>query len=384
MNTNIRAGIKVNNLSGEMSYQSFKPSPLPPNPTIEISNDMLEKLIEANKKIALLEGLSSRIPNMKLFVSMYVRKEALLSSQIEGTQCTLEDILNPMLDSNTNRDLSDVVNYIHATEFALNRLKTLPICNRLIKETHAVLLENVRGQEKNPGEFRYSQNWIGGQGSTLKNARYIPPNPEDMLNAMMDLEKYINSDDSLDPLIQAALIHYQFETIHPFLDGNGRIGRLLITLFLIEKKILSTPALYISYYLKTNRIEYYDRMSEVRKSGNYEQWIMFFLQAIIESSEDAINTIDSLVQLHEKNIQLFETYTNRQRTTIIEVFNYLESNPIIDIQKTATALNLSYNTVSKAVSILISLNVLEQTDKLGKSKIYSYKEYLDILRKDTY
>ncbi len=345
---------------------------------------MLEKLIEANKKIALLEGLSSRIPKMKLFVSMYVRKEALLSSQIEGTQCTLEDVLNPMLDSNTNRDLSDVVNYIHATEFALNRLKTLPICNRLIKETHAVLLENVRGQEKNPGEFRYSQNWIGGQGSTLKNARYIPPNPEDMLNAMMDLEKYINSDDSLDPLIQAALIHYQFETIHPFLDGNGRIGRLLITLFLIEKKILSTPALYISYYLKTNRIEYYDRMSEVRKSGNYEQWIMFFLQAIIESSEDAINTIDSLVQLHEKNIQLFEPYTNRQRTTIIEVFNYLESNPIIDIQKTATALNLSYNTVSKAVSILISLNVLEQTDKLGKSKIYSYKEYLDILRKNTY
>lgn len=205
-----------------------------------------------------------------------------------------------------------------------------------------------------------------------------------MLNAMMDLEKYINSDDSLDSLIQTALIHYQFETIHPFLDGNGRIGRLLITLFLIEKKILSTPALYISYYLKTNRIEYYDRMSEVRKSGNYEQWIMFFLQAIIESSEDAINTIDSLVQLHEKKIQLFETYTNRQRTTIIEVFNYLESNPIIDIQKTATALNLSYNTVSKAVSILISLNVLEQTDKLGKSKIYSYKEYLDILRKNTY
>ena len=142
---------------------------------------------------------------------MYVRKEALLSSQIEGTQCTLEDILNPLIEENTNRDVSDVVNYIRATEFALERLKTLPLCNRLIKETHAVLLESVRGQEKNPGEFRYSQNWIGGQGSTLKNARYIPPNPEDMLTAMSDLEKYINSDDTLDPLIQAALIHYQFE-----------------------------------------------------------------------------------------------------------------------------------------------------------------------------
>ena len=261
-----RAGTLVSNLSGEMAYESFRPAPLPPNPPIEVSGEILTKLIDANKKIATLEGLSSRIPNMGLFVSMYVRKEALLSSQIEGTQCTLEDILNPLIEANTNRDVSDVVNYIHATEFALERLKTLPLCNRLIKETHAVLLENVRGQEKTPGEFRYSQNWIGGQGSSLKNARYIPPNPDDMLTAMSDLEKYINSDDTLDPLIQAALIHYQFETTHPFLDGNGRVGRLLITLFLMEKGILSTPALYISYYLKMNRIEYYDRMTQVRRT----------------------------------------------------------------------------------------------------------------------
>ena len=274
-----RAGTFVSNLSGEMAYESFRPAPLPPNPPIEVSGELLTKLIDANKKIATLEGLSSRIPNMGLFVSMYVRKEALLSSQIEGTQCTLEDILSPLIENNTNRDVSDVVNYIRATEFALERLKTLPLCNRLIKETHAVLLESARGQEKNPGEFRYSQNWIGGQGSTLKNARYIPPNPEDMLTAMSDLEKYINSDDTLDPLIQAALIHYQFETTHPFLDGNGRVGRLLITLFLMEKGILSTPALYISYYLKMNRIEYYDRMTQVRRTGDYEQWISFFLQA---------------------------------------------------------------------------------------------------------
>ena len=270
-----RAGTLVSNLSGEMAYESFRPAPLPPNPPIEVSGELLTKLIDANKKIATLEGISSRIPNMGLFVSMYVRKEALLSSQIEGTQCTLEDILNPLIEDNTNRDVSDVVNYIRATEFALERLKTLPLCNRLIKETHAVLLESARGQEKNPGEFRYSQNWIGGQGSTLKNARYIPPNPEDMLTAMSDLEKYINSDDTLDPLIQAALIHYQFETTHPFLDGNGRVGRLLITLFLMEKGILSTPALYISYYLKMNRIEYYDRMTQVRRTGDYEQWISF-------------------------------------------------------------------------------------------------------------
>ena len=378
-----RAGTLVGNLSGEMAYESFRPAPLPPNPPIEVSGELLTKLIDANKKIATLEGLSSRIPNMGLFVSMYVRKEALLSSQIEGTQCTLEDILNPLIEDNTNRDISDVVNYIRATEFALERLKTLPLCNRLIKETHAVLLESVRGQEKNPGEFRYSQNWIGGQGSTLKNARYIPPNPEDMLTAMSDLEKYINSDDTLDPLIQAALIHYQFETTHPFLDGNGRVGRLLITLFLMEKDILSTPALYISYYLKMNRIEYYDRMTQVRRTGDYEQWISFFLQAFADSAEDAIHTIDRLTALHDKSTKLFDSLTKRQRTSVLKVFSYLESNPIIDIQKTATTLEMSYNTVSKVVSILIEDGILKQTDKSGKAKIYSYTEYLDILRKDT-
>ena len=378
-----RAGTLVGNLSGEMAYESFRPAPLPPNPPIEVSGELLTKLIDANKKIATLEGLSSRIPNMGLFVSMYVRKEALLSSQIEGTQCTLEDILNPLIEENTNRDVSDVVNYIRATEFALERLKTLPLCNRLIKETHAVLLESVRGKEKNPGEFRYSQNWIGGQGSTLKNARYIPPNPEDMLTAMSDLEKYINSDDTLDPLIQAALIHYQFETTHPFLDGNGRVGRLLITLFLMEKDILSTPALYISYYLKMNRIEYYDRMTQVRRTGDYEQWISFFLQAFADSAEDAIHTIDRLTALHDKSTKLFDSLTKRQRTSVLKVFSYLESNPIIDIQKTATTLEMSYNTVSKVVSILIEDGILKQTDKSGKAKIYSYTEYLDILRKDT-
>ena len=378
-----RAGTLVSNLSGEMAYESFRPAPLPPNPPIEVSGELLTKLIDANKKIATLEGLSSRIPNMGLFVSMYVRKEALLSSQIEGTKCKLEDILNPLMEDNTNRDVSDVVNYIRATEFALERLKTLPLCNRLIKETHAVLLESVRGQEKNPGEFRYSQNWIGGQGSTIKNARYIPPNPDDMLTAMSDLEKYINSDDTLDPLIQAALIHYQFETTHPFLDGNGRVGRLLITLFLMEKGILSTPALYISYYLKMNRIEYYDRMTQVRRTGDYEQWITFFLQAFADSAEDAIHTIDRLTALHDKSTKLFDTLTKRQRTSVLKVFSYLESNPIIDIQKTATTLEMSYNTVAKVVSILIDDGILTQTDKSGKAKIYSYTEYLDILRKDT-
>ena len=380
---NNRAGCFITNLSGEMAYQSFRPNPLPPEPPIEMSNEMIAKLVDANRKLATLDGLSSRIPNMDLFVSMYVRKEALLSSQIEGTQCTLDDILNPFAEENTNLNVSDVVNYIRAEEFAINRLQTLPLCNRLIKETHAVLMEGVRGQEKNPGEFRYSQNWIGGQGSTLRNARYIPPNPEDMINAMSDLEKYMNGEDSLDPLIQAALIHYQFETTHPFLDGNGRVGRLLITLFLMEKKILSTPSVYISYFLKMNRIEYYDRMTQVRKTGDYEQWVLFFLQALSDSAEDAIQTIDRLTEIHNRNVQKFNSMTKRQQTNAMNFLIYLEKNPIIDIQKTAAALNLSYNTVAKSVALFVDNGILQQTEKSGRSKIYSYVDYLAVLRKDT-
>lgn len=377
-----RAGEFRTNLSGEAAYKSFVPSPLPPDPAIEMDEEMVGLLVEANKSIAVLEGISSRIPNMNLFVSMYVRKEALMSSQIEGTQATLEDVLDPMVDTNTNRNVADVVNYIKATEYAVNKLHTLPLCNRLIKETHAVLMEKIRGQEKSPGEFRISQNWIGGQGSTLKTARYIPPCPEDMDAAMSDLEKYINSDDKLDYLIRAALIHYQFETIHPFLDGNGRVGRLLITLFLMDNKVLTTPALYISYFLKKNRVEYYDRMTEVRSKGNYEQWIRFFLTAILESSQDAIQTIDELTALHKKN-EARIAGLGRARINAGAVFEYLEANPIIDIGKTAEALGLSFNTISAAVKRLQDLDILVQTENASRNRTFAYEEYLGILRKGT-
>lgn len=379
---NNRAGYYKQNLSGEMAYKSFVPNPLPPVPPIELSEDIVGLLVKANSQLAVLESIAARIPNVELFISMYVRKEALMSSQIEGTQATLEDILDPMLDTNINRNIADVVNYIKATEFAITRLQTLPLCNRLIKETHAVLMKGVRGQEKNPGKFRYSQNWIGGQGSTLKNARYIPPSPDDMQNAMSDLEKYINTDDDLDALIQAALIHYQFETIHPFLDGNGRVGRLLITLFLMDKGILTTPALYISYFLKKNRVEYYDRMTEVRTKGNYEQWIIFFLQAIMESAGDAISTIDELITLHDTNTSVISKLGRASKNTML-VFDYLESNPIIDIGKTAEALSITFNTASSAVRRLVDAGILVQTGGGGRNRTFAYEAYLDILRKGT-
>ena len=377
-----RAGHYKTNLSGEMAYQSFVPNPLPPNPPITLSEDIIQLLIKANAQLAVLESVSTRIPNVELFVSMYVRKEALMSSQIEGTQTTLEDVLDPLLEANTNRNVADVVNYIKATEFAIKRLKELPLCNRLIKETHAVLMSDVRGQEKNPGEFRYSQNWIGGQGSTLKNARYIPPSPEDMVEAMSDLEKYINAEDELNDLIRAALIHYQFETIHPFLDGNGRVGRLLITLFLMEKKVLTTPALYISYFLKKNRVEYYDRMTEVRAKGNYEQWIKFFLQALLESAQDATETIDELVLLHDANTALISGMGRAAKNAML-VFHYLETNPIIEIRKTAEELGITFNTASGAVKRLMDAGILVQTSVASRNRTFAYENYLTILRKGT-
>lgn len=377
-----RAGKYRTNLSNEAEYRSFLPAPLPPEPNIEIDSDMLSLLIKANNTVTALENIAQRIPDLELFIYMYVRKEALMSSQIEGTQATLEDVLDPLIAENTNRDVADVVNYVKATEYAVERLKTFPLCNRLIREAHAVLMDGVRGQEKSPGEFRYSQNWIGGQGSNLKTASYIPPNPEDMAIAMSDLEKYMNDEDSLDNLIRVALIHYQFETIHPYLDGNGRIGRLLITLYLMEKKVLTTPALYISYFLKKNRIEYYDRMTEVRTKGNYEQWVRFFLKAIQESAEDAIQTIDNLTALRKKNETLIDELGRANKNAKL-VFRYLDSHPIIDIKMTADKLGLSYNTVSSAVKRLINKGILVQTENASRNRTFAYKDYLDILRNGT-
>ena len=377
-----RAGKIINNLSGDMAYKSFLPKPLIPSPKIALDDDIVKLLVEAHSKLAVLDELARRIPNVDLFISMYVRKEALMSSQIEGTQATLEDVLDPMIESNVNNNVADVVNYIKATEFAIKRLKELPLCNRLLKEIHTVLMDGVRGQEKTPGEFRVSQNWIGAQGSSLKTATYVPPNVLDMLDSMSDLEKYINFEDDIDVLIRVALIHYQFETIHPFLDGNGRIGRLLITLFLMEQKMLSTPALYISYFLKKNRIEYYDRMMEVRNKGHYEQWVKFFLKAILESTSDAVETIDQLLALHEKNIDIIKNMGRSSKNAML-LFVYLESNPIIEIKKTAMDLGLSFNTVSAAITRLVDKEILVQTGIEQRNRIFAYEDYLNILRDGT-
>ena len=377
-----RAGIYVDNLTGEAAYQSFKPNPLPPIPEVEMDEELVKLLVDANKQLVKLDMASQLISNADLFISMYVRKEALISSQIEGTQCTLDDVLDPEVEANANLDVSDVINYVKATQYALKRSERLPLCCRLIREIHEVLMENVRGQDKTPGEFRHSQNWIGPANCSLKDARYIPPNVEDMQTAMSDLEKYVNENVDYDPLIRVALIHYQFETIHPFLDGNGRIGRLLILLYLMEQGLLAKPVIYISYFLKKNQIEYYDRISEVRRTGNFEQWIRFFLEAVSKAASDSLETIRQLSMLHDANIEKLPK-TTRSKDNLRAVFDYIEQYPIIDIKRTAKDLAVSYNTVAAAVRKLVEFGILQETTNAARNRVFAYEAYLAILRKDT-
>jgi Fic family protein len=377
-----RQGEYKKNLRGEMMYKSFYPSPLPPKPKLSYDEYFSAALVNANKSIGKLDAISTRIPSVPLFVSQYVRKEALLSSQIEGTQATLDDILDPNIEENLNQNISEVINYIKASNYAEDRLNTLPLCNRLLLETHKVLMQDVRGKERNPGEFRRSQNWIGPQGGSLHTARYIPPNVEDMKIALSDFEKYMNSADNTDPLIRIALLHYQLETIHPFLDGNGRIGRLLVNLFLKENGMLKLPTLYISYFLKRNRIEYYDRLTEVREKGNYEQWVKFFLQGLHESAEDAIESIDLLSSLHDRNTKLVEE-NDTKTISLLKLFNYIEGTPIIDINKTAKELDVVYNTAASMIKKFVDIGILEKISTGKRSRTFAYEEYLNILRKDT-
>ena len=375
-----RAGELVNNLSGDAAYKSFKPSALPPK--LNIDNDMLKKLVEANRELIRLDTAAKLIPGSELFISMYVRKEALISSQIEGIQCTLDDVLDPKLDTNANLDVADVVNYVKACSYAIERLEKLPLCKRLFREIHGQLLSGVRGQEKNPGEFRRSQNWIGAANCSLKEARFIPPNVDDMNQAMDELELYMNESDDYDPLIRISLIHYQFETIHPFLDGNGRVGRLLILLYLMQQGLISKPIIYISYFLKKNQIEYYDRISEVRRSGNYEQWISFFLEAVSAAAKDSLDTVEKLNALHEQNVKKLPK-TSRSNDNVRKLFDYIEQFPIIDIKKTSETFGISYNTVSSAIKKLEQIGILKQTTNASRNRVFSYEDYLHILRKDT-
>ena len=382
MITNPRSGAPVSNLDGDMAYQSFRPSPLPPNPPLRIEGPLAQRIGSANRHLAELDVAAHLIPSVDLFVSSYVRKEALMSSQIEGTQCTLDDVLDPEAETSANADVSEVVNYVSAMHAAIEGLSGLPLCNRLLRQAHEVLMQGVRGEDKTPGEMRRSQNWVGPAGCTLREARYVPPNVEDMREAMGQLEIYLNSPDANDPLVRAALIHYQFETIHPFLDGNGRVGRLLILLFLMNEGLLHKPVLYPSYFLKRNQWEYYDRMTRVRETGDYEQWVSFFIEAIDAAAMDAMRAINELTALREQHLAQIAGL-GRARESAERLYAYLEAHPIIDIGRTAKALDASYNTVANAVKRLESLGIVQERTNAHRNRVFAYEDCLEILRRGT-
>lgn len=373
-----RAGVFMNQPSG---YKSFVPKKLPPDPMVNMDLEMLKLLSDADRKLGRLDGITQILPNPELFVAMYVQKEAVLSSQIEGTQASLTDVLDIGSDTNKDTEIQDVVNYVAAMKYGLTRLQNFPLCLRLISEIHAVLLEDGRGSNRNPGEFRTSQNWIGPAGCTLSNATFIPPTVPNMNIALEDLELFFYEEDDIPSLIKIALIHAQFESIHPFLDGNGRVGRLLITFWLCSEKILSQPLLYLSYYFKSNRIEYYDRLMAVRKAGDWEGWVKFFLRGVASVSDEATESAKLIIQLKEKYSQVLSEKTNNN---YIKLLDHLFETPFISKNSAAEFLQISYPTASAIIEEFVRQNILTDiTPHQQRNKRYCFVEYVNILNRGT-
>ena len=363
--------------------EAFIPPPLPPAPPVRM--DRLNSLLDnANLALGRLDGMTSVLPDTDLFLYMYVRKEALLSSQIEGTQSSLSELLlfeRAELPGVTLDDVQDVANYVAAMDHGLARIREgFPISLRLIRGIHEKLLSKGRGSKRQPGEFRRSQNWIGGSRSG--NAVFVPP-PGQVPDLMSDLEKFIHADTPEIPaLIEAGLVHVQFETIHPFLDGNGRLGRLLIAFLLCTQGILKEPILYLSLYLKTHRQTYYDLLQRVRDRGDWEAWLEFFLEGIAETSRQAADTARELHDLFEADRRRIERL-GRPATSALRVHRRLQRNPLVAIGDAARDLHLSPPTVANAVRRLESLGILRETTGKRRGRLFVYDAYLDILNRGT-
>lgn len=371
----IRAGRYVHQLT---CYKSFVPAPLPPKPTIQYDQELINLLSEANRELGRLDGIAVTLTNPDLFVAMYVKKEAVLSSQIEGTQASLVDILEFGIeqDKRLPQDIGEVVNYVDAMNYGLERLQSLPLSLRLIKEIHHILLNNTRGAEKSPGDFRNSQNWIGSAGCTLSTATFVPPNVDDMKQAMGELELYMHQDDDLPWLLKVALIHCQFETIHPFLDGNGRIGRLLITFLLCEKNILNKPLLYLSHYFKQNRSDYYDFLMKVRNKGDWEGWLKFFLKGVVSVSQQAILTSRNILDLQFRHRSLVMEKNSSNALRLLDLLYY---KPILNVGDALGELGLSFPTINNLFNLFEELGILHEKTGQQRNRVYEYSEYVQLL-----
>ena len=379
----------MTNRSGKLitqpgGYKAFVPEKLPPDPPLRIESALQNLLSQADMALARLDGMGYFLPNADLFIAMYVRKEALLSSQIEGTQASLENIFEyESGDKPENiNDVAEVINYIRALNYGMDRLKTLPMSLRLIKEIHGVLMQGTRGGNKTPGEFRKTQNWIGPQGSTLKDARYIPPPPQEVVKTMGDLEQYIHKGRKLPVLIDCGLVHYQFESIHPFLDGNGRVGRLLITFYLYFREVLHRPLLYLSYYFKKNRQEYYDRLNMVRDKGDYEQWIAFFLKGVMETADSAVETSRKILELQTKHRNLL--WKKKLSSPLaVGILERLFQKPYVSVNDVAKEFSISFQAASTLVSQLEGAGILREITGKKRDKRFIYAEYITILSEGT-
>lgn len=369
-------------LSGE-HYASYVPKPLPPAPPLNM-DELYPLLDQATAALGRLDGMSMVLPDHSLFLYMYVRKEAVLSSQIEGTQSSLSDLLlyeSKEAPGAPIDDVQEVSNYVSAMYYGLERLKDFPLSLRLIREIHETLMTGARGGNKMPGEFRSSQNWIGG--SRPGNARFVPPPPEKLMDTLDAFEKFLHDEKVTMPaLIKAALAHVQFETIHPFLDGNGRVGRLLITFILCVEGILKEPLLYLSLYFKANRQAYYDHLQSVRETGDWEAWIKFFLTGVIDTANQASETAQAIIALFNNDRQKIET-EGKPTAAILTVHNFLQSHPISNTTKIKEASGLSLPTILRSLTALEKYGVIEEITGKERHKVFVYREYLEILSKGT-
>ena len=371
----MRAGKYVKQGTG---FKAFIPAPLPPIPPVALDAELTRLLSEADRSLGRLDGIGSVLPNRDLFVAMYVRQEAVLSSQIEGTQSSLEDVLQFEVDAkgaDVPKDVEEVVNYVRAMNFGIQRLEKLPLSLRLIREIHAELLKGTRGAHRTPGEFRRTQNWIGSAGANLANATFVPPPVPEMKEALNKFEQFLH-DDSLPVLIHTGLAHAQFETIHPFLDGNGRVGRLLITFLLCERKILHRPLLYLSHYLKMHRAEYYDRLMAIRNDGNWEAWLKFFLRGVGEVSQEAIETARRIFALRDEHRQAINKSMGSSAGSALRLLDYLYEQPIISVRLVEQHLKSSFVTANKMVEQFIKLDILNETTGRQRNRRYAYAPYL--------
>lgn len=371
---------KAGTFKKQYGYSSFSPELL--NQDWLVDNAEINNLLsEADRKLGELNAFSMLIPDVDFFIKMHITKEATKSSRIEGTQTSIEEALQNEENINPEKrdDWQEVHNYIEAMNYAIAQLEKLPVSNRLLRQTHKKLLQGVRGKQKMPGDFRTSQNWIGG--ASLKDAAFIPPHHDEVPDLMSDLEKFLNNEDlQVPPLIRIALAHYQFETIHPFLDGNGRLGRLLITLYLVSNKIISKPALYLSDFFERNRELYYDNLTLVRSKNNLDKWITFFLVGVLETAQNAIETFNAIIKLRQQ-VEETKIITLGKRVPLaMNLVRYLYSKPITDANEIAAALEVNISTAHRLIQDFEKLQILIEQTGYKRNRVFVFEDYVKLFR----